>query len=104
MIQFFSTLLLVWTMFGAHDTHARRHVVVMHAFKFEPAVLQVAAGDTIVWENRDVVPHTATAADKRWDSGNIPAHAQRVTVVSGHGEQPFICVYHPNMVGKLIVK
>ena len=50
---------------------AQRHVVAMRDFEFEPAQLVVAPGDTVVWINRDVVPHTATGSNEPWDSGTL---------------------------------
>ncbi len=41
----------------------RVHTVTNSDFKFSPATLRVVAGDTIIWVNLDIVPHTATAAD-----------------------------------------
>ena len=83
---------------------ARRHVVAIEQFAFQPAVVRVAVGDTIVWDNRDIVPHTATARNKSWDSGDIPAHGRRITIASTKGEQEFTCLYHSNMKGRLVVK
>ncbi len=83
---------------------ARRHTVTIELFKFKPTVIEVAVGDTIVWENRDIVPHTATANDKSWDSGNIAAHGRAITIAKRKGGQEFLCVYHPNMKGKLVVR
>jgi plastocyanin len=40
------------------------HVVTIHRFKFLPSELEITAGDTVVWENRDSAPHTATAQDE----------------------------------------
>lgn len=42
---------------------ARRHVVEIRDFGFHPQSIQVSVGDIIVWTNRDIVPHTATAGD-----------------------------------------
>ncbi len=83
---------------------AKRQTVTIELFQYKPAVVRAAAGDTIVWENKDIVPHTATANDKSWDSGNIAAAARVRTIAKKKGEHEFICVYHPNMKGKLIVK
>ena len=81
----------------------RRHTVVVSQFAFAPSPLEVTAGDTIVFENRDLVPHTASA-EGSWDSGDIPARARRVVVVREKGEQTYSCLYHSNMKGKLIVR
>ena len=81
----------------------KRHVVEMRAFAFEPAVLQVAVGDTITWINRDLVPHTATA-EKKWDTGNVGSGATGLVVAHGKGEHTYICTYHPTMKAKLVVR
>jgi plastocyanin len=82
----------------------RTHEVEMAAFQFSPQLVAAAVGDTIVWQNRDVVPHTATASDGSWDSGPIPAKSSRKTVVRKKGKQPFECIYHSNMKGNLVVR
>lgn len=78
-------------------------VVMISGFKFEPAVIHAHVGDTIVWSNRDVVPHTARTA-KGWDTGDIPANATRRTVMRKRGEYSFDCAYHSNMKGRLVVR
>ena len=40
-----------------------RHRVAMHGVRFDPDSLVVAVGDTVEWDNRDLVPHTSTAED-----------------------------------------
>lgn len=76
-----------------------RHVVEITHFLFEPDTLRVAVGDTIVWVNRDAVPHTATARDDGWDSGSIAAQARWTHVIDRAGEAPYVCAIHPSMVG-----
>src|SRR5690606_33799554 len=49
---------------------AGKHVVEMREFKFVPARVEAAVGDTIVWVNKDAVPHTATDSAAAWDSGS----------------------------------
>ena len=82
----------------------RRHVVEVRGFAFHPAVVEAAAGDTVVWVNRDVVPHTATAHGSEWDTGDIAAGASAVRVVSTGDVAEYFCLYHPSMKGKLIVR
>jgi plastocyanin len=83
---------------------AKRQTITMSAFQFAPSEVHVAVGDTVIWQNRDIVPHTATAANKAWDSGDIPAKSKRRTVMRIRGEYVFTCLYHSNMKGKLVVK
>jgi plastocyanin len=102
------TLQIMWMflrlLMPAEADAPHRHTVVMSEFQFAPRELRVSAGDTVVWDNRDIVPHTATANDKSWDSGNIAGKKTRVTVMLVKGEHAFTCLYHSNMKGKLIVK
>lgn len=81
----------------------RRHVVEMRGFAFAPAQLEVALGDTIVWVNRDALPHTATAIDATWDSGEMRANASWGRVAESAGTEDYICAYHPNMRGAVTV-
>jgi plastocyanin len=82
---------------------AKRHTVTMSAFQFAPRELQVTVGDTVVFDNRDIVPHTATAV-AGWDTGNISAKSTGHMVALRKGEYTYACLYHSNMKGKLIVK
>src|SRR5512138_2015070 len=76
--------------------------VVVRGMAFDPARVPVAPGDTIVWENRDIVPHTATSTAGRWDTGNIGPDSVARTVVPAAGLGPFRCVYHADMTGTLV--
>src|SRR5581483_4821767 len=38
---------------------------------FQPQTITVAAGTTITWTNAGKAPHTVTADDNSWDSGNL---------------------------------
>lgn len=86
---------------GEGSESARRHVIEIQAFEYRPASLEVAPGDTVVWVNRDLVPHTVTAGRGDWDSGKIePGDAWRQVVRSDRGLR-YTCTYHPNMEGTL---
>lgn len=87
------------------DPVPRRHVVEIQGMKFHPEVLQVRRGDTVVWINRDMVPHTATSTRKSgWDTGPLRQGASGQYVARHRGEDPYFCQLHPVMVGKLIVR
>ena len=83
----------------------RRHVVEISGLAFHPAVLEVAPGDTVVWINRDIFPHTATAADSAgWSTGILIQGQSGVFVPSRRGEAPYFCQLHPIMRGRLNVR
>jgi len=79
------------------------HTVVIGNSVFAPDVLKVRPGDRIKWTNRDIVPHTATATDESWDTGEIAAgESAEVAVTAGFGVAYF-CRFHPMMKGLLQV-
>ena len=67
---------------------------------FNPKSVTAQVGDTIEWENHDIVAHTATADDKSWDVV-IPPRAIGTYVVEGAGVIPYFCRFHPNMRGQI---
>ncbi len=79
------------------------HIVEIKQFKFVPETLTVKKGDLIIWKNLDVVPHTATATEKPWDSGNLN-HGDAWSLVVGEvGKTNYICTFHPVMKGTVVV-
>jgi plastocyanin len=94
------TLLLVATPATAAP---HTYTVVIDKLKFGPLPAQLHKGDTIVWVNKDMFRHTATATDHSFDVDLMPGKAGK-TVLKKSGSIPFICRYHPNMRGVLQVK
>ena len=90
---------------GVGSTSARPKTVevTIEHFAFTPANVAVAAGDTIVFVNKDIVPHTATATDSSWTTGEI-AHGEsaRVTLPAKPGAE-FFCKFHRVMKGHLTI-
>lgn len=82
----------------------RRHVVEISGFGYLPSRLDVSPGDTVVWVNRDVVPHTATSADGSWDSGSIEAGGTWEWIAAEDGGGRYICAFHPTMEGEVGVE
>lgn len=79
------------------------HTVEIREMAFRPAELRVRAGDTIVWVNRDFVPHTATAPDSAWTSPPIARGERWRMVARAPGTSTYICAFHPAMEARLIV-
>ena len=85
----------------------RTYQVEIRAMQFAPAELEVAVGDTVVWTNTDVVPHTVTSgvpAAATFDSGVIDNKAQWRYEITTAGEHAYVCTLHPTMRGKLVAR
>jgi|GEM_PF-4335873 len=80
------------------------HIVEIRDFKFVPETITVKAGDRITWKNFDVVPHTATAIGKAWDSGNLGLDAEWSLIVKKSDGGDYLCLYHPVMQGRVIIE
>ncbi|WP_263366574.1 cupredoxin domain-containing protein [Edaphobacter bradus] len=88
----------------AQTTARAIHQVEIKGFGFEPSRIEVRAGDTVEWINRDFAPHTATADNNRWDTGLLKNKATGRLVTTQPGEFAYHCTFHPQMKGVIIVK
>jgi len=92
-------------LIGASDpTNAKTIDVAIEHFAFTPASIEVEAGDTVVFTNRDIAPHTATAIDGSWTTKDIASGKSEAVVVPAKGDGAFFCKYHIVMKGRLIIK
>ena len=80
------------------------HRVAIEGMKFVPERIEVAAGDTIVWTNKDIVPHTVTAAAAKVESGELAEGKTFRFVAKNKGAMHYVCRLHPVMKGMVIVK
>jgi plastocyanin len=96
--------LLILAGASAAASGSRTHTVVLRGMKNLPATLVVNVGDTVVWRNEDVVPHTATDRGKSFDSGSIEPGGSWSYVAKRKGTYSYYCAYHPNTKGKLVVR
>jgi len=76
----------------------------IEGFAFVPNRLTVKAGDSVVWTNHDVAPHTATAADGSWDTGRLRKGESAEIEFATPGTYAFVCAFHPNMKGEITVE
>lgn len=83
---------------------SRRVAVDIQGMAFAPESIAANAGDTIVWHNRDIVPHTATAADSAWDTGSIASGDSASVVVRDSGLAPYRCIFHLSMRGRVSIR
>ena len=95
-----TAIALCWFM--AAPAQAEVITVMIDKLVFQPAEVQAKVGDTIVWDNRDVMAHTATASDKSWDVTIAPGKSGRLTLTRA-GSVDYFCRFHPNMKSRIVV-
>jgi plastocyanin len=77
------------------------HRVVIEGMRFTPQVIQVKPGDTITWENRDMVAHNVTAKAGPVRSGDLqPGQSWRYKAPAG-GSFDYLCTLHPMMTARV---
>ena len=86
---------------AAVRSRPKTHTVIMQNMEFRPKTLTVKAGDSIVWVNKDLVPHTATTDS--FNSASIPAGKSWKYTAQTKGDFPYGCTFHPTMRGTLRV-
>jgi plastocyanin len=68
--------------------------VLMQTLAFDPKLLEVPAGTTVVWTNLDPFEHTVTADDGSYDSTLIPAGGTFSLTFTAPGTYSYYCVPH----------
>lgn len=80
---------------------AAQHLVIIDGMRFTPRVVKVRPGDTITWENRDLVAHDVAANAIQLRSGILtPGQSWRYTV-KGSASFDYACTLHPVMTGRV---
>lgn len=87
---------------GPADAAPKVHTVMMDKMAFGPAPTGVRVGDVILWVNKDMFRHTASARDKSFDVDLAP-RAQARTTLTRAGVITYYCRYHPGMTGTITV-
>ncbi len=75
--------------------------VTIEKMAFVPADIEVRAGQTIEWTNKDRVAHTATVKDG-WEV-MVPPGKSATRVVEASDSVDYYCRFHPNMTGRITV-
>lgn len=78
------------------------HAIVIDKMKFGPVPPGLRIGDTILWVNKDMFRHAATARDGSFSIDLAPG-ARGKTRLTRAAAIAFYCKYHPGMTGRLTV-
>ena len=77
--------------------------VSIAGFSFQPQSVTIRAGETITWTNQDSAPHTVTANDGTFDSGNLSQNVAYSHTFTQTGVFSYFCGIHPSMIGAVNV-
>jgi plastocyanin len=77
---------------------------VMDKLKFGAVPTRLHKGDTLIFVNKDMFKHSATATDGHSFDVDLPPGAAKKMVLTKTGTIPFYCRYHPNMRAVLVIK
>ena len=73
-------------------------------FMFAPGAIEVATGTKVTWTNSDSAPHTATADDSSFDTGDLDKGDEAAITFNETGEFTYYCRFHPNMKATVEVR
>jgi plastocyanin len=97
------TLLPCSTSQAAAAAKPVTHTITIEGMQFKPADVKIKAGDSVVWVNADMFPHTVTSKADAFDSHQIDAGKSWKFRAAAAGEFPYVCSLHPTMQGMLRV-
>jgi plastocyanin len=78
------------------------HTVTIENMAYTPRMLTIRRGDTIVWVNRDLFPHTVTGSG--FDSRSIAPSQTWAHVGTVTGRVDYRCTLHPTMTATVLVR
>ncbi|MFD1050619.1 plastocyanin/azurin family copper-binding protein, partial [Kibdelosporangium lantanae] len=79
--------------------------VEMMGYKFTPATLTVAVGDTVTWTNHDQAPHNVVVTDgpEKFTSPLLQTGQSFTYTFAKAGTYSYYCSVHPDMTAKVTV-
>jgi plastocyanin len=78
------------------------NTVTIEGFAFNPSTLNVKAGTTVTWVNKDSTAHTIKSDS--FNSGSLNKDQSYEFKFDGKGTYEYSCGIHPMMKGKIIVE
>jgi len=77
--------------------------VEMFNYRFGPQTVRTRAGATVVFVNYDAVVHDIKAADRSFESGNVPVLGRFFQTFERAGTVDYFCAVHLEMRGRVVV-
>ena len=79
------------------------HHVRIKGMKFDPQTVEVKVGDSVAWQNLDLVNHTATSVQAGWTTGVLKRGDTESLLITAEMVGAYVCKYHPQMQGMLVI-
>jgi plastocyanin len=88
---------------GLKTNQPHAYTVLISDMKFQPEIIRVHKGDTVIWINHDMVAHCVTeVSDKPWTSSSIPSGRTWKMAITHSSD--YYCAIHPVMKGKIVAE
>ncbi|MEX2405803.1 MAG: plastocyanin/azurin family copper-binding protein [Actinomycetota bacterium] len=89
---------------GGPVTDGAGTTVEIEDFCFGPTILRVAPGESVTFVNLDQSPHTVLGANATWGGYDALKKGHEATYTFAEaGVFPYVCTWHPGMVGAIVV-
>jgi plastocyanin len=73
-------------------------------FTFAPQRLIVRAGTTVIWRNRDDIPHAIASSTRLFKSKALDTDDTYAFTLTTAGTYEYFCSLHPQMTGAIVVE
>jgi len=73
-------------------------------FAFAPQRLTVKAGTTVIWRNRDDIPHAIASSIRLFKSKALDSDDTYAFTLKTAGTYEYFCSLHPQMTGTIVVE
>jgi plastocyanin len=88
---------------AAHAAPVAGPAITIDNFTFSPAQLEVKPGTTVIWKNRDDIPHSVVATGKQFRSPALDTDETFSFAFTAPGTYEYFCGLHPHMHGVVVV-
>lgn len=93
---------------GTAPTGAAAATVTYEGFRVTPASVEVKAGESVAWTNKDGTTHTISAGKPGAKAGTfdqkVAGNATASITFDKAGSFDYFCELHTSMIGKVVVK
>jgi len=108
IVEIIGLLFLVLFAFGAVSGRAEcsAPLVQVRALDsgFDPPTLTVRSGTTVTWLNENELPHTVTSTEGKFASQALNRNDSYSFHFDAPGTYPYFSGFHPELMGKIVVR